>query len=113
MSERIDALAGITETRERLAIAMLAEQGETRPGPLAESLGLTTGGTTYLVDKLVSDGLAERLYGAVASDRRAVLIRLTPAGHDASERFADVVFEYAAELESELASAHAPRSTRQ
>jgi DNA-binding MarR family transcriptional regulator len=109
LSERISSEVGITETRERLAVATLAEHGDTRPGELADVLRLTSGGTTYLVDQLVADGLAERLYGAMPSDRRAVLIRLTPSGLAASERFADVICEHAGEIVEELTSAHAPR----
>jgi DNA-binding MarR family transcriptional regulator len=105
-SRLIDSAVGLTETRQRLTLATLAAWGETRPGQLSEELGLTSGGTTYLVDQLESAGLVERLYGTVPEDRRAVVIRLTPSGQAASERFSDVVFEHADALAEVLAAAH-------
>ena len=72
-------------------------------------LGLTSGGTTYLVDQLDAAGLVERRHGAIPGDRRAVVIQLTPRGRDACERFADVLIEHADELVEMLEFAHAPQ----
>ena len=107
ISSQLDAVIGLTETRQRLALATLADWGEARPGQLAAELGLTSGGATYLVDGLESAGLVERLYGTVPTDRRAVVIRLTPSGRAASQRFSDIVFEHADALVEVLAAAHA------
>ena len=48
-------------------------------GALADRVGLSTGSTTALVDRLVSQGLAARKRHP--TDRRAVLVELTPGGH--------------------------------
>lgn len=106
LSRRLDSDVGLADSRQRLALATLADWGDARPGQLADVLGLTSGGTTYLVDQLESAGVVERLYGIVPTDRRAVEIRLTASGLAASERFADILFEYADELVEVLVAAH-------
>jgi DNA-binding MarR family transcriptional regulator len=109
LGQRVDVEIGVSETRQRLTLATLADWGDARPGQLADVLGLTSGGTTYLVDQLDSAGLVDRRYGTVSSDRRAVVIQLSPRGRVASERFADIIFEHADELADVLRSVHAPR----
>ncbi len=109
MSEPLGAVIGPSDLRQRLAIAALADWGEARPGQLVAELGLTSGGATYLVDGLESAGLVDRLYGTVPTDRRAVVIRLTPSGKAASERFSDVVFEHADAIVEVFAVAHGIR----
>jgi DNA-binding MarR family transcriptional regulator len=106
ISSQLEAAIELTDTRQRLALATLADWGEARPGQLVAELGLTSGGTTYLVDQLESAGLVERLYGTVPTDRRAVVIRLSPSGRAASQRFSDIVFEHADALAEVLAAAH-------
>ena len=109
MSGPLGAVIGPSDLRQRLALAAVAEWGEARPSQLVTELGLTSGGATYLVDGLESAGLVERLYGTVANDRRAVVIRLSPSGQVAAERFADVIFEHADALAEVLAAAHGIR----
>lgn len=109
VSAQLDAEVHIPETRQRLALATLADWGDARPGQLADVLGLTSGGITYLVDQLESVGVVERLYGTLPADRRAVLIRLTPSGQTAAQRFADILFEHADELAELLTAAHTTR----
>jgi DNA-binding MarR family transcriptional regulator len=109
MSEPLGAVIGPSDLRQRLALAALADWGEARPTQLVAELGLTSGGATYLVDGLESAGLVERLYGTVPSDRRAVVVRLSPSGRVAAERFADVIFEHADALAEVLAAAHGIR----
>jgi DNA-binding MarR family transcriptional regulator len=109
MSGPLGAVIGLSDLRQRLAIAALADWGEARPSQLVTELRLTSGGATYLVDGLESAGLVERLYEMVPSDRRAVVIRLSPSGLVAAERFADVNFEHADELAEVLAAAHGIR----
>jgi DNA-binding MarR family transcriptional regulator len=65
--------------RQRLALLRICAVGEGRAGELAEYLDLSSGGLTYVVDRLVEEGLVERSYGASA-DRRAVVHRTTAAG---------------------------------
>lgn len=50
-------------------------------GELSRHLMVSNGNVTGIVERLVADGLVERL--AVEGDRRAILVRLTPAGADA------------------------------
>ncbi len=109
LSQRVDAAIGVSETRQRLALATLADWGDARPGQLSDVLGLTSGGTTYLVDQLDAAGLVERRHGVIPGDRRAVVIQLTPRGRDACARFADVLIEHADELVEMLEFAHAPQ----
>jgi DNA-binding MarR family transcriptional regulator len=49
---------------------------------LSDELGVTARNVTGLVDALQRDGLVERL--PYPNDRRAVLVRLTPAGERVS-----------------------------
>jgi len=56
------------------------EPYELSPGALAASMMLSTGGTTARLDRLEKAGLAERRPSP--TDRRGVLVRLTPRGRD-------------------------------
>jgi len=66
--------------REHTALIAVLNQGDVRAGALAEQLGLTSGGLTYLVKQLEAKGMVERTFGRLDSDRRAVSIELTPYG---------------------------------
>jgi DNA-binding MarR family transcriptional regulator len=62
-------------------LATLRRAGEPyqlSPGALAASMMLSTGGTTARLDRLEKAGLVER--SPSPSDRRGVLVRLTPRG---------------------------------
>jgi DNA-binding MarR family transcriptional regulator len=109
LSEPLAAVIGQSDLRQRLALAALADWGEARPSQLIAELGLTSGGTTYLVDGLERAGLVERHYGTTPNDRRSVVIRLTPSGQAAAEKFADVMFERAEEIADTIAKAHGIR----
>lgn len=50
---------------------------------LAREAGIDAGATTRMVDRLVAKGFVERVRSD--SDRRVVYLRLTPAGHEASD----------------------------
>lgn len=69
---------GVTETQ---ALSYLASHGDRGQTELAADLGITTGASTALVDRLERQGMAER-YGH-PSDRRRVQIRLTDRGRRA------------------------------
>ena len=56
------------------------EPYELSPGALAASMMLSTGGTTARLDRLEKAGLAERRPSP--TDRRSVLVRLSPLGRD-------------------------------
>ena len=85
----VEALAGrqgLHQTDvEALGRVMLAEaQGASlTAGGLGGELGLTSGATTFLMNRLVRAGLVERTRDT--ADQRKVLLRLTTAGHDLAE----------------------------
>ncbi len=56
------------------------EPYELSPGALAESMMLSTGGTTARLDRLEKAGLARRRPSP--TDRRGVLVQLTPHGRE-------------------------------
>jgi len=60
------------------ALKTIQELDRTKMSPLAESLGLSMGAASTLVDRLVSRGFVER--AADASDRRAVHVSLSAEG---------------------------------
>lgn len=66
---------GVTETQ---AISYLAIHGDRGQNDLGADLGITSGASTALVDRLERQGVAERF--AHPHDRRRVLVRLTDAG---------------------------------
>lgn len=64
-------------------LATLRRSGEPyqlSPGALAESMMLSSGGTTARLDRLEKAGLIERIPSA--TDRRSVLVRLTGRGRE-------------------------------
>ena len=68
---------GITETQAISYLTVFGDRGQT---DLAADLGITSGSSTALVDRLERRGIAERY--AHPSDRRRVLVRLTAKGQD-------------------------------
>jgi len=88
---------GVTETPDRFCVVFLAVR-ESRPSLIAEHLRLTPAGTTSLLDRLEALGLVERRTGAWPADRRAVLVRLTPAGRRAADDIVAVFRRHADEL---------------
>ena len=66
---------GVTETQ---AISYLTVYGDRGQTDLAADLGITSGSSTALVDRLERQGIAERY--AHPSDRRRALVRLTRKG---------------------------------
>lgn len=80
---------GLNETdMKALRILVAAKnRGElVTPGSLAESLGISTGATTKLLDRLAAAGHIER--APHPSDRRAIVVRITQGTH---ERVRDTV----------------------
>jgi len=68
-------------------LATLRRAGEPyqlSPGALAASMMLSTGGTTARLDRLEKVGMVER--SPSPTDRRGVLVRLTPHGFDVIDR---------------------------
>lgn len=69
------------------ALCEIASRGPSRPSELTDTLGLSSGGMTKLLDRLEERGLVERRRGAVAHDRRAIVVSITPAGDRLVDRF--------------------------
>src|SRR3954471_17472268 len=67
---------GVTETQ---AVSYLTVHGDRGQNELAADLGLSSGASTALVDRLERQGVAERY--PHPSDRRRTLVRLTDRGH--------------------------------
>lgn len=67
---------------QRRMLRLLNVEKPVRVSNLAESLGLTTAGTTRMLDKLESLGYARRARDP-RSDQRQVYVTMTEAGHQA------------------------------
>lgn len=63
---------------EWMAIKLIHDGIVTNAGDLSRDFAISTGATTRLIDGLEKRGLVER--DRTSSDRRMVLLRLTPAG---------------------------------
>jgi MarR family transcriptional regulator, organic hydroperoxide resistance regulator len=83
-----------------------------RPGcrvyDIAAELGITTGGTSKLVDRIEASGYCRRLPNP--ADRRSSLLELTPAGH---ELLARAMTAFDDELQRLLGAAVPERTLRQ
>jgi DNA-binding MarR family transcriptional regulator len=66
---------GVTESQ---AVSYLATYGDRGQNELADGLGLSSGASTALVDRLERQGIAERY--PHPSDRRRTMVRLTARG---------------------------------
>jgi DNA-binding MarR family transcriptional regulator len=82
------ALAGdpttkLRETAEVGVLLLLTQKEPMRPREVSELAGLSSGGTTKLLDRMEGSGLIERTYGELLEDRRAVTIRITDDGRSA------------------------------
>jgi DNA-binding MarR family transcriptional regulator len=93
---------GITYARLRL-LSALRFGGPRRLLDLSGELGVTARNVTGLVDALQRDGLVERL--PHPTDRRATLVRLTPAGERLSVELLTEQRDALAELLGELPEA--------
>ena len=79
--------AGITLPQFVLLAALgRAENGSLVMGELSKRLMVTNGNVTALVDRLVRDGLLERHVSP--TDRRALVVRMTPRGREVFEAVA-------------------------
>lgn len=63
-----------------LVLCLLDLEGPERPGAIGELVGLTSGGTTKLLDRMENAGLIKRSYGAIDTDHRGVQVALTAKG---------------------------------
>jgi DNA-binding MarR family transcriptional regulator len=69
------------ETNGALVLCLLQQHdGSVRPITVSKLLGLSSGATSKLLDRLETAGFVERTYGTMAGDRRGVEIALTAVG---------------------------------
>jgi DNA-binding MarR family transcriptional regulator len=68
-------LLGLSKT-EAAALACLMSAGRLTPGQLGELLGMTSGGMTGLIQRLVARGYAVKALNP--ADRRSIVVSLTP-----------------------------------
>lgn len=83
-SRKLEA-EGVT-VAEWVVLRELLRLGPTAPSHLAETIGLTRGAVSKLVDRLVEKELLTRTAGV--GDRRFQQVELTPAGRDLVPRLA-------------------------
>lgn len=83
LDEAAAASFGISRTDLR-AMELVSRLGSPTAGQLARELGVTTGAVTGVVDRLERVGYVERK--AHRSDRRSVVVQLTPKGRDHERR---------------------------
>jgi DNA-binding MarR family transcriptional regulator len=77
-----DALRSISpsgDIAEALALLTFVEDAESRPSAIANRVGLSSGGTTKVLDRLESAAQIERSFGS-SGDRRGVDLHLTIEG---------------------------------
>jgi DNA-binding MarR family transcriptional regulator len=109
-TQRFDAAvaeaAGVNLTDMR-CLEVLGLEGPVTAGRLAEATGLTTGAMTTALDRLERHGYARRVRDT--TDRRRVLVEITPTAMDGAGRFygehtahAERLFERYNEQELEL-----------
>lgn len=81
VEQRLQAEMGLLLADNEALIHLDAADGGLRMSEISESVVLSRGGTTKVVDRLEAMGLAER--SADPEDRRATLVSITPAGREA------------------------------
>lgn len=87
---------GVTLPRFDLMAQLDRHPAGLRMGELSKRLMVTGGSITGIADQLEQEGLVVR--DAVADDRRAYSVRLTPAGRRAFKRMASVHEDWVTEL---------------
>ena len=93
---------GLTYTRVRV-LTCLGRHGSHIMSVLSEELGLSPRTITALVDALEEGGLVRRV--PHPTDRRAIIVKLTPDGTEMYERMHGQVNEAISELFSDLSEA--------
>ncbi len=77
-----------------LVLCLLDLDGPTRPGAIADVVGLTSGGTTKLLDRMEAAGLIHRSYGAIDHDHRGVQVELTSRGRTLLRQATDALLAH-------------------
>ncbi len=81
-------------------LTVLDEFGEAPMGDVAKEMGLSLGGLTGLVDRVIGMGFVERF--RIPEDRRIVKVGLTAKGRETLQAILDVDREFAASVLSQL-----------
>ncbi len=102
---RGEADGELVDNLSSIVVAQLYLHGPMRPGQLRRATGMTTGGTTKLLDRVEQAGLITRVLGPVGGDRRAVSIVLTSRGRRFAALLADGVVSHMAVLRPAVALA--------
>ncbi len=98
-------LLAALEWRERFVLALIHLHHELRPAQLSAALRMSSSGTSTLLDRLEALGLVQRSQGHHAGDRRAVLVRFTPAGEEAAEGTLEILGQHTTVLAAAMTSA--------
>jgi len=116
-----DPTTKVRETAEVGVLLVLTTKEPLRPREVSALAGLSSGGTSKLLDRMERAGLIERTYGELPEDRRAVTIRITHDGRSAVDvaegltrgiaRDLVPVLRDLLELEAETSSRSRTRST--
>jgi DNA-binding MarR family transcriptional regulator len=77
------SIEGLADNLTMVTLCRLYEQESLRPIELQESVALTSGGTSKLLDRLEEAGLVARLSSKPSGDRRGVRVALTKKGRSA------------------------------
>ncbi|MHB8325719.1 MAG: MarR family winged helix-turn-helix transcriptional regulator [Candidatus Dormibacteria bacterium] len=85
----VSAAIKATTPHQRWALMALAQEGPLPMGELARRLGITASSATEVMDRLVEHGWVERL--PAATDRRAVVVRLTRPAQEMAEQVRDAL----------------------
>ncbi len=91
------------DVTEALALMALADGTDSRPTQIGVQVGLSSGGTTKVLDRLERSGSIERSFG-MPGDRRGVSVRLTSRGAAQLERMAADISPHVAELRPVIVS---------
>lgn len=95
------AMQGRLAARQRAGLVLIASTpGGVRLSVLASALEVTPAGGSYIADQLLAKGFVRRSRGALATDRRAVLLEVTEDGARAVAAVAEGI-----EIHSERLSA--------
>jgi len=88
-AEAISKASGLTQQQYQALLAIKTWPSQTMTmGDLAEQLMLTHHAAVQLVNRMTKAGVAER--APSRTDRRSVLLRLTPTGEDLIDRLASL-----------------------
>ena len=79
VGDTLHSISPSGDITEALALLAFVEDAAPRPSVIANRVGLSSGGTTKVLDRLESNGQIERTFGA-SGDRRGVELHLTTTG---------------------------------